>query len=127
VPSVPPPHEATLRTVVEAPAASRRAFSTEVRREFALNELPLQVLSALALYGPLGGTEIATRLALSRGSVSSLLADLAARGLVTTVADARDRRRRTAQLTPAGQGVVADFIERAARALGDDGPTRSAP
>lgn len=114
---VPPSHRATLKNLVAAPAMSRRAFSAQVRRELELNELPLQVLAALALYGPLGGAELATRLALSRGSVSSLIADLTARGLIVTASDAGDRRRRIAHLTPAGQKVVERFLDLAGKAL----------
>jgi DNA-binding MarR family transcriptional regulator len=117
VADVPPSHRATLKTVVEAPAMSRRAFSAQVRRELELNELPLQVLAALAFYGPLGGAELAARLALSRGSVSSLIADLTARGLIVTASDAGDRRRRIAHLTPAGQKVVERFLDLAGKAL----------
>lgn len=89
-----------------------------MRRQLELTELSLQVLAALALYGPLGGAELATRLALSRGSVSSLLTELDARNLVRITPDSRDRRRRTAHLTATGQQLVAEFVELAERALG---------
>jgi DNA-binding MarR family transcriptional regulator len=71
------------------------------------------VLALLDGHGPLGLTELAHRLGLTKPTTSRHVARLAAAGLVATRPDGRDVRALLVVLTPAGDGVVARL--RAAR------------
>lgn len=92
----------------------RRFNRTWTQRVGALEEsflglgLPLgsaRLLFEVGAYGaPVG--ELRERLGLDSGYLSRLLRDLETRGLAATVADEGDRRRRRAELTPAGRDLL---------------------
>src|SRR5690242_12245399 len=69
------------------------------------------------LVSPATATEVAQELGVTQQAVSKAVAELVSLGLVETVPDPADRRRRPARLTPSGRHAVASA--RAARAQVD--------
>jgi MarR family transcriptional regulator, lower aerobic nicotinate degradation pathway regulator len=76
------------------------------------------VLACLAEFGPCSQKEISERLRIDASDLVALLDDLERRELATRQRDARDRRRYTVTLTPAGTDVLAPRLA-AAGALND--------
>lgn len=93
---------------------------------------PLGAARVLQLVKPQGTdiAEIRTRLDLDSGLLSRLLRSLEAEGLLQLVPDPGDRRRRTAQLTAAGQAEMAAYdalgYQRAAETLARAGSRQQA-
>lgn len=115
-----------LRAIVDAPATTRRVYSHEAKGDLDLSELPLQVLAALVLEGPLGVAALAERLALSKGSVSSTLKRLRDAGLAVEVAPRdMDRRRKLVNVSEQGRAVVERLAVAAEEALRDFPPASS--
>jgi DNA-binding MarR family transcriptional regulator len=67
--------------------------------------------------GPLGVSELASRLDLTLPTVSGVLADLDRAGFVTRQPDPADRRRTIVQITPAQSALIRQWLDRAANPL----------
>lgn len=75
-------------------------------REHGLTEQQWRVLRALMHYGPLEVTELAEVTILLAPSLSRILRDLTARGLVTRTTTKSDLRRSVIRISPAGMVLM---------------------
>lgn len=89
-------------------------FANEAMSRHRLSPAARQALGALDGHdGPLSPGEVADRLLLTPGSITSLLDTLERRGLVDRAHDPDDRRRVLVQITDAGREMVDQFIPEA--------------
>jgi DNA-binding MarR family transcriptional regulator len=102
----------------------RRAFlkieaRNEVGKESDYTSGRFNVLSLLYRAGKRGllMTEIAAGINISITNLPKLMDDLAARKLITRIRDKEDGRKRWAQLTPQGRGLMEREIPRAAQSI----------
>lgn len=87
-------------------ACSRRRTLTQVARalgEHGESVLDWQVISNLHRVGPMHQVDLADHIGHHPASLSRLIDDLAARGLVKRSSDSADRRRRSVLLTEKGE------------------------
>lgn len=81
------------------------------------------VLNQLAINGPAGVRDLATRLGISHASISETRQSLEGAGYIRATPDPQDARRRVLALSPAGEALVArlrplwDAFDQAARDL----------
>ena len=99
-----------MRALVRTNDAVLASFRTGLRHH-SLSASARQALAALETAGqPMTPTEISAHLMVTTASMTSLVDTLQRRGLVTRVADSRDRRKQLVSLTPAGQAAVNEFL-----------------
>jgi homoprotocatechuate degradation regulator HpaR len=79
-----------------------------------LTEQQWRVLRVLEEAGPLDATTLARRTALLQPSLTRIMRGMSAKGLVTQVKVAQDRRRQEVAITEAGIALIADNAGRAA-------------
>ena len=78
-----------------------------------LTEQQWRVLRILSEFGPQDLTEIARQACLLMPSLSRMIRSLADNGLVIRASDAKDRRRQTVVISPAGQQLIDDNLVQA--------------
>ena len=82
-----------------------------VPRRVGLSHAALSALAVIEGEGaPLLTGEVAARMHITSGSVTSLLDNLERKGFVVRSSDADDRRRVLVDITPAGQAVLDDLL-----------------
>lgn len=108
----------------------RRALRASIRTDYPWESLPMaqvEVLQSLAEHSPLRARDLADRLRLAPSTVSGLLTQMIASGLVERGTDPRDRRVAVVALNDAGRGQLAAWNDahhrRIAAALGTLAPT----
>jgi len=89
------------------------APSRDMRRASGLTEQQWRVLRILSEFGPQDLTEIARQACLLMPSLSRMIRSLADNGLVIRASDAKDRRRQTVVISPAGQQLIDDNLVQA--------------
>ncbi len=90
----------------------RRALRASIRTEYSWERLPMaqvEMLQLLAERAPMRVGDIATRQRLAASTVSGLIGQLMAAGLVERAVDARDRRASAVSLTDAGRVELASW------------------
>jgi DNA-binding MarR family transcriptional regulator len=113
VPSVTDPIERVEREITVLIRRTLEAVWSSGYGGTPVDRFTYPVMALLDGHGPLGLTELARRLGLSKPTTSRHVARLGADGLVRTRPDSRDVRAMVVALTPAGEEVVAHL--RAAR------------
>ncbi|MDX3451530.1 MarR family transcriptional regulator [Streptomyces sp. ME02-8801-2C] len=86
-------------------------FEKHVHRPLGLTWAGFRILNALWVYGPLGQQDIGRFSGSSRASISSALATLETRGLVSRERVASDRRQLFVELTEEGRETLRKAIE----------------
>jgi DNA-binding MarR family transcriptional regulator len=71
------------------------------------------VLARLHQLGPQSQNQLGRETAMDAATIKGVVGRLARLGLVATAADPGDRRRLTVSMTPAGQALLRDHIDRA--------------
>ena len=71
------------------------------------------VLARLDQLGPQSQNQLGRETAMDAATIKGVVGRLARLGLVATAADPGDRRRLTVSMTPAGQALLRDHIDRA--------------
>jgi DNA-binding MarR family transcriptional regulator len=105
--------QALLAELIEAPTLTRRLYP---RRGFAgLEPNVLQVLIAVELHPSSTVGDVADRLALAQGTISTAVARLREERLVDAAADELDARRQLLTTTAAGRRAIDEFIASAPR------------
>jgi MarR family transcriptional regulator, 2-MHQ and catechol-resistance regulon repressor len=99
-------------------ATFARAVSTRVA-EYGLTTPQFGVLEALYHLGPLPLGELAEKLLVTGGNITYVMDRLEEQGLVARERSIRDRRVVRAQLTEAGERLVAEVFPRHALAIAD--------
>ena len=87
--------------------------------ETGITEQQWRVLRVLSEYGPLDTKTLADRSSLLFPSLTRIAATLRDKGLVTQTRDKKDRRRQFVAITLAGQKIIDDRTEQAARIVAD--------
>ena len=82
----------------------------DMLRVSGLTEQQWRVLRILSEFGPQDLTEIARQACLLMPSLSRIIRSLAQNGLVIRASDAKDRRRQTVVISPAGQQLIDDNL-----------------
>ncbi|WP_060887250.1 MarR family winged helix-turn-helix transcriptional regulator [Streptomyces caniscabiei] len=85
-------------------------FEKHVHRPLGLTWAGFRILNALWVYGPVGQQDIGRVSGSTRASISSALATLESRGLVTRERDETDRRQLNVQLTDEGTETLRKAI-----------------
>ena len=85
----------------------------DMLRASGLTEQQWRVLRILSEFGPQDLTEIARQACLLMPSLSRMIRSLADNGLVIRASDAKDRRRQTVVVSPAGQQLIDDNLVQA--------------
>lgn len=80
-----------------------------------ISEQQWRVLRVLAEYGPMDTKTLADRASLLLPSLTRIAAKMNENGLVTQTRDSHDRRRQFVEITPAGQKIIDDHSQQAAR------------
>lgn len=106
----------TESMLVSLATALQRRIAPRARSE-GIRWSALEALSDLQAHGALGHGELAGRLAVRPATMSLLVRELKAAGLVVEYADPRDARRRRLQITDAGRRRLADDRGRLAEPL----------
>ncbi len=88
-------------------------------REHGVTEQQWRVLRALSGFGALEITDLAARTCLLPPSLSRILPDLQARGLIVRRPVAADMRRATVSLTPGGSQLIASHAPQSERVYRD--------
>ena len=99
----------TRRSLPIALMRSREKVMAPIRdmlRASGLTEQQWRVLRILSEFGPQDLTEIARQACLLMPSLSRIIRSLAQNGLVIRASDAKDRRRQTVVISPAGQQLI---------------------
>jgi homoprotocatechuate degradation regulator HpaR len=78
----------------------------DMLRASGLTEQQWRVLRILSEFGPQDLTQIARQACLLMPSLSRIIRNLAQNGLVIRASDAKDRRRQTVVISPAGQQLI---------------------
>ena len=103
----------TRRSLPIALMRSREKVMAPIRdmlRASGLTEQQWRVLRILSEFGPQDLTEIARQACLLMPSLSRIIRNLAQNGLVIRASDAKDRRRQTVVISPAGQQLIDDNL-----------------
>ncbi|MDG0983861.1 MAG: homoprotocatechuate degradation operon regulator HpaR [Planktomarina sp.] len=106
----------TRRSLPIALMRSREKVMAPIRdmlRASGLTEQQWRVLRILSEFGPQDLTEIARQACLLMPSLSRMIRSLADNGLVIRASDAKDRRRQTVVISPAGQQLIDDNLVQA--------------
>ena len=82
----------------------------DILRASGLTEQQWRVLRILSEFGPQDLTQIARQACLLMPSLSRIIRNLAQNGLVIRASDAKDRRRQTVVISPAGQQLIDDNL-----------------
>jgi homoprotocatechuate degradation regulator HpaR len=82
----------------------------DMLRASGLTEQQWRVLRILSEFGPQDLTQIAQQACLLMPSLSRIIRNLAQNGLVIRASDAKDRRRQTVVISPAGQQLIDDNL-----------------
>ncbi len=92
-----------------------------------ITEQQWRILRVLSEHGPQDATHLSKRACLLLPSQTRIVQSMLQKGYVTRSPDPRDRRRQTVAITPAGQQVIDDNLDRALtiaegyrRALGNE-------
>ncbi|WP_230396704.1 MarR family winged helix-turn-helix transcriptional regulator [Streptomyces blattellae] len=85
-------------------------FEKHVHRPLGLTWAGFRILNALWVYGPIGQQDIGRVSGSTRASISSALATLESRGLVTRERDETDRRQLVVELTDEGTQTLRKAI-----------------
>jgi len=85
----------------------------DMLRASGVTEQQWRVLRILSEFGPQDLTEIARQACLLMPSLSRMIRSLADNGLVIRASDAKDRRRQTVVISPAGQQLIDDNLVQA--------------
>jgi DNA-binding MarR family transcriptional regulator len=116
-------------TLTDVVARLRRVLRTSIRAEYPWEALPMaqvELLQSLSESAPARVGDLATRLRLAPSTVSGLISQMMAAGLVERGTDRSDRRVAVVELSPDGRRQLADWHaahrNRIATALGDLDP-----
>ena len=82
----------------------------DMLRASGLTEQQWRVLRILSEFGPQDLTQIAKQACLLMPSLSRIIRNLEQNGLVIRASDAKDRRRQTVVISPAGQQLIDDNL-----------------
>lgn len=120
-------------TLTDVVARLRRVLRTSIRADYPWESLPMaqvELLQSLAEVAPARVGDLATRLRLAPSTVSGLISQMMATGLVERGTDPADRRVAVVELSEQGRSQLADWNaahrERIAAALGELGPRERA-
>jgi homoprotocatechuate degradation regulator HpaR len=108
----------TTRSLPIALIRAREGVMSPIRdmlAETGITEQQWRVLRALAEYGQLDTKTLADRSSLLFPSLTRIAATLREKGLITQTRDNVDRRRQFIKITPAGQKIIDDRADQAAR------------
>ncbi|MDX3758020.1 MULTISPECIES: MarR family winged helix-turn-helix transcriptional regulator [unclassified Streptomyces] len=130
IPLPPPTGEASdARLLTEAVTRLRRALRSSIRTDYPWETLPMaqvELLQVLGEHSPARVSELATRQRLAPSTVSGLIGQMIAAGLVVRAVDPVDRRASVVTLTDAGReqlvawtGAHERRMDAALAALGD--------
>jgi DNA-binding MarR family transcriptional regulator len=119
-----PPTDA--KALTETVTQLRRVLRASVRADIAWESLPMaqvELLQTLSESSPARVNDLAERLRLAQSTVSGLIGQMLASGLVTRDVDPVDRRAAVVTVSPAGLARLDDWqqahVRRIDRALGD--------
>jgi homoprotocatechuate degradation regulator HpaR len=108
----------TTRSLPIALIRAREGVMSPIRdmlAETGITEQQWRVLRVLAEYGQLDTKTLADRSSLLFPSLTRIAATLREKGLITQTRDNVDRRRQFIKITPAGQKIIDDRADQAAR------------
>lgn len=108
----------TTRSLPIALIRAREGVMSPIRdmlAETGITEQQWRVLRVLAEYGQLDTKTLADRSSLLFPSLTRIAATLREKGLITQTRDNLDRRRQFIKITPAGQKIIDDRADQAAR------------
>lgn len=108
----------TTRSLPIALIRAREGVMSPIREmlaETGITEQQWRVLRVLAEYGQLDTKTLADRSSLLFPSLTRIAATLREKGLITQTRDNVDRRRQFIKITPAGQKIIDDRADQAAR------------
>jgi homoprotocatechuate degradation regulator HpaR len=91
----------------------------EMLTETGITEQQWRVLRVLAEFGPLDASSLAGQASLLFPSLTRIANTMRKKGLITQTHDEADRRRRLIAITEAGQKIIDDNSEQAARIAAD--------
>jgi len=111
--------EATLETALARLATALQRRLAGPARERGIRWSALAALGDLRAHGPLSQRRLAERERMTPATISVLVRELRAEGLVAESADPRDARRRRLQLTSAGAARLDRDLERLGAVLAD--------
>ena len=95
---------------------ARENVMAPIRRmlaESGITEQQWRVLRVLAEHGALDTSAVAQRASLLLPSLTRIASAMRDKGLITQVRDAQDRRRQKLAITPRGQQIIDDNLDRA--------------
>ena len=107
---------ATSRSLPIALMRAREKVMAPIRRMLSasgITEQQWRILRVLSEHGPQDATKLADRACLLLPSQTRILQSMVEKGYVSRSPDARDRRRQTVAITPAGQNVINDNLDQA--------------
>ena len=113
--TVPDPTHVWLVMVKAMQAISK--YAAENIQETGLGDSDFRVLEVLLHKGPLPVNVIGPKVNLNPGSISVAVERLHAKGLVSRVESAEDRRMRMVALTPSGKELIVPVFRRHAAAM----------
>jgi len=110
--------EALETVLVRLATGLQRRLAGHARRQ-GIRWSALMALGDLRAHGPLSQRQLAEREGVTPATISLLVRELRAEGLVDETADPHDARRRRLRLTRAGAGRLEHDLERLSGALAD--------
>jgi DNA-binding MarR family transcriptional regulator len=108
------PPGADARTLTETVTQLRRVLRAGIRSDIAWETLPMaqvELLQSLVESSPARVNDLAERLRLAQSTVSGLIGQMMASGLVDREVDPGDRRAAVVTVTPAGAQRLAEWEE----------------
>lgn len=112
----------TARSLPIAIVRAREGVMAPVRdmlNATGITEQQWRVLRVLAELGPMDSTSLADRASLLFPSLTRIVTTLNKGGLVTQTRDSSDRRKQIVAITPAGQQIIDQHADQAARIIED--------
>jgi len=119
---MPPKLPSTTRSLPIALIRAREGVMAPIRdmlTETGITEQQWRVLRVLAEHGRLDTTTLADRASLLHPSLTRIVTTMRNKGLITQTRDDVDRRRQFIAITPAGQQIIDDNADQAARIVAD--------
>jgi len=119
---MPPKLPSTTRSLPIALIRAREGVMAPIRdmlTETGITEQQWRVLRVLAEHDRLDTTTLADRASLLHPSLTRIVTTMRNKGLITQTRDDVDRRRQFIAITPAGQQIIDDNADQAARIVVD--------
>lgn len=116
----PPTVTSDARQLTEAVTRLRRALRSSIRTDYPWEALPMaqvELLQVLAEHSPARTGDLAARQRLAPSTVSTLVGQMMAAGLITREVDPSDRRASVVSLTDAGRAELASWTQAHERRL----------